>query len=126
MLPPSSGGGPGETTEQIRLQALANFPTQNRNVTKADYLVRALSMPAKFGYISKAYVAQDYLVANDVDKQNFINSNPLAISIYVLSNNIDGKITTASNVVKQNLKTYLSYTNTSESNHQPLLVLKPY
>jgi len=106
---PSSGGGPGETTEQIRLQALANFPTQNRNVTKADYLVRALSMPAKFGYISKAYVAQDYLVSNDIDKQNFINSNPLAISVYVLSNNIDGNITQASNVVKQNLKTYLSY-----------------
>jgi hypothetical protein len=106
---PSSGGGPGETTEQIRLQALANFPTQNRNVTKADYLVRALSMPAKFGYISKAYVTQDYLVANDIDRQNFINSNPLAISIYVLSNDINDKITTASNVIKQNLKTYLSY-----------------
>jgi hypothetical protein len=105
----SSGGGPGETTEQIRLQALANFPTQNRNVTKADYLIRTLSMPAKFGYISKAYVAQDYLVSNDIDKQNFINSNPLAISVYVLSNNIDGNITQASNVVKQNLKTYLSY-----------------
>jgi len=106
---PSSGGGPGETTEQIRLQALANFPTQNRNVTKADYLVRTLSMPSKFGYISKAYVAQDYLVANDTDRQNFINSNPLALSVYILSNNIDGKITRASNVVKQNLKTYLSY-----------------
>jgi hypothetical protein len=106
---PSSGGGPGETTEQIRLQALANFPTQNRNVTKADYLVRTLSMPAKYGYISKAYVAQDYLVANDADKQNFVTNNPLAISVYVLSNNIEGKINTASNVVKQNLKTYLSY-----------------
>ena len=106
---PSSGGGPGETTEQIRLQALANFPTQNRNVTKADYLIRALSMPAKFGYISKAYVAQDYLVANDTDKQNFVNNNPLAISLYILSNNIEGKITRASNVVKKNLKTYLSY-----------------
>jgi len=106
---PSSGGGPGESTEQIRLQALANFPTQNRNVTKADYLVRTLSMPAKYGYISKAYVAQDYLVANDSDKQNFITNNPLAISVYVLSNNIDGKITTAANVIKQNLKTYLSY-----------------
>jgi len=106
---PSSGGGPGETTEQIRLQALANFPTQNRNVTKADYLIRALSMPSKFGYISKAYVTQDYLVANDTDKQNFINNNPLAISLYILSNNIEGKITRASNVVKKNLKTYLSY-----------------
>jgi hypothetical protein len=106
---PSSGGGPGETTEQIRLQALANFPTQNRNVTKADYLVRTLSMPPKYGYISKAYVAQDYLVMNDADKQNFVTNNPLAISVYVLSNNIDGKITTAANIIKQNLKTYLSY-----------------
>jgi len=106
---PSSGGGPGESTEQIRLQALANFPTQNRNVTKADYLVRTLSLPSKYGYLSKAYVAQDYLVANDSDKQNFINSNPLAISVYVLSTNINGRLTTASNIVKQNLKTYLSY-----------------
>ena len=106
---PSSGGGPGETTEQIRLQALANFPTQNRNVTKADYLIRTLSMPAKYGYISKAYVTQDYLVANDTDRQNFINSNPLAISIYILSNNIDKTLTNATDVIKQNIKTYLGY-----------------
>jgi hypothetical protein len=106
---PSSGGGPGETINQIRLQALANFPTQNRNVTKADYLVRTLSMPAKFGYISKAYVSQDYLVSNDIDKQNFITNNPLALSICILSTNIDGKIITTSNAIKQNLKTYLAY-----------------
>jgi hypothetical protein len=106
---PSSGGGPGETTEQIRLQALANFPTQNRNVTKGDLLIRTLSMPAKYGYIAKAYVTQDYLVANDTDKQNFINNNPLALSVYILTNNIEGKISKASPSIKQNLKTYLSY-----------------
>jgi len=106
---PSSGGGPGETTEQIRLQALANFPTQNRNVTKADYLVRTLSMPSKYGYISKAYVVQDYLVANDTDRQNFLNNNPLALSVYILSTDINDKITIASNAIKQNLKTYLAY-----------------
>jgi hypothetical protein len=106
---PSSGGGPGETTEQIRLQALANFPTQNRNVTKADYLVRTLSMPAKFGYIAKAYVAQDYITTNDTDRQNFINNNPLALSVYILSTDIDDKITRATNAIKQNLKTYLAY-----------------
>jgi hypothetical protein len=106
---PSSGGGPGETTEEIRLQALANFPTQNRNVTKADYLVRTLSLPSKYGYISKAYVAQDYLVANDIDKQNFVTNNPLSLSVYVLSTDINGKLTKANNIVKQNLKTYLSY-----------------
>ena len=106
---PSAGGGPGESTEQIRLQALANFPTQNRNVTKADYLVRTLSMPAKFGYISKAYVTQDYLVANDTDRQNFVTNNPLALSIYILSTDLDNKMTRASNAIKQNLKTYLAY-----------------
>ena len=106
---PSSGGGPGESTEEIRLQALANFPTQNRNVTKADYLVRAMSMPAKYGYISKAYVTQDYLLSNDTDKQNFINSNPLAISIYILTTDINGKMARTTNSIKQNLKTYLSY-----------------
>lgn len=106
---PSSGGGPGETTEQIRLQALANFPTQNRNVTKADYLVRTLSMPSKYGYISKAYVTQDYLVVNDTDRQNFVTNNPLALSVYVLSTDINGKLTRVSNAIKQNLKTYLAY-----------------
>ena len=105
----ASGGGPGETTEQIRLQALANFPTQNRNVTKEDYLVRTLSMPAKFGYINKAYVTQDYLVALDTDKQNFVTNNPLAISVYVLSADINGNMARAADVVKQNLKTYLAY-----------------
>jgi hypothetical protein len=105
----STGGGPGETTEQIRLQALANFPTQNRNVTKADYLVRALSMPAKYGYISKAYVTQDYAVANDSDKQNFLTNNPLAISCYILTTDINGKMARTTKSIKQNLKTYLSY-----------------
>jgi hypothetical protein len=104
----ASGGGPGETTDQIRLNALANFPTQNRNVTKEDYLVRILSMPAKYGYISKAYVTQDYLISNPTN-QNFINSNPLAISAYILSSDINGNMTTVANVVKQNLKTYLAY-----------------
>jgi hypothetical protein len=45
----------------------------------------------------------------DSDKQNFINNNPLAISIYILSYNIDGKITRTSDIIKKNLKTYLSY-----------------
>jgi hypothetical protein len=66
-------------------------------------------MPAKFGYIAKAYVAQDYITTNDTDRQNFINNNPLALSVYILSTDIDGKITRATNAIKQNLKTYLAY-----------------
>jgi hypothetical protein len=54
--------------EEIRQNASANFATQLRNVTQDDYLVRALSMPAKYGVISKAYIeptkAQSYQLAN--------------------------------------------------------------
>jgi hypothetical protein len=102
------GGGPGETVEEIRQKSLANFPTQLRGVTKEDYLVRALSLPSEFGYISKAFVAQDYKVGIDTDRPNeLLNNNPLALSIYILSNNIDGKLSTASPAVKLNLKNYL-------------------
>ena len=105
----ATGGGPGDTTEEIRLNALANFPTQLRNVTKSDYLVRILSMPSEFGYISKAYVVQDLNLNADRDNtQSLVNMNPLALSAYILSTNTDGKLTTANQAVKQNLKTYLS------------------
>ena len=104
----ATGGGPGETVEEIRQKSLANFPTQLRGVTKEDYLVRALSLPSEFGYISKAFVAQDYKVGIDTDRPNeLLNNNPLALSIYILSNNIDGKLSTASPAVKLNLKNYL-------------------
>ena len=107
----ATGGGPGDTLEEIRLNTLANFPTQLRNVTKEDYLVRILSMPSEFGYISKAYVVQDLNLNADRDNQQNITqfgSNPLALSAYVLSTNLDNKLTTANLAVKQNLKTYLS------------------
>lgn len=104
----STGGGPGDTIEEIRQNALANFPTQLRNVTQADYLVRTLSMPTEFGYISKAYIAQDLNLNPDTDKTNTTSNNPLALSVYILTNNNDGKLINANNAVKQNLKTYLS------------------
>jgi hypothetical protein len=59
------GGKNAETLREIKSNAAANFQTQNRAVTKNDYMVRALSMPSRFGSISKVYVVQDdYL--NDV------------------------------------------------------------
>jgi hypothetical protein len=85
---------------------LAQFPTQLRNVTKSDYLVRTLSMPSKYGYISKAYVDQALSVNPDTDKID--QNNNLALDVYVLSTDINGKLTNAGLVTKQNLKTYLS------------------
>ena len=56
---PASGGRGAETINEIRENALANFSSQNRAVTRKDYQVRALAMPAKYGGIAKAYVAPD-------------------------------------------------------------------
>ena len=52
----ADGGGDGDTLQEIRENASANFGAQLRNVTQDDYLVRALSMPSKYGVISKAFI----------------------------------------------------------------------
>tara|TARA_R100000008_G_scaffold86876_1_gene82292 strand:+ start:2323 stop:4374 length:2052 start_codon:yes stop_codon:yes gene_type:complete len=56
---PATGGRGAETLEEIRENAIANFGAQNRAVTAKDYQVRALSMPPKFGNITKAFVQAD-------------------------------------------------------------------
>ena len=56
---PATGGRGSETLEEIREYAIANFGAQNRAVTSRDYQVRALSMPAKFGNVTKAFCAAD-------------------------------------------------------------------
>lgn len=106
---PSSGGKGGDTVDDIRQRALTSFSTQNRVVTKEDYVVRCLSMPTKFGSVAKVFATQDYLFSNDVS-DNLIDNNPLAISLYVLGYNQDKKLTNVSNSIKENLKVYLSQT----------------
>ena len=61
----AAGGRGGETVEEIRQNALANFGSQNRAVTAKDYQVRVLSMPAKFGAVSKAYAVADGTIDNN-------------------------------------------------------------
>ena len=62
---PATGGKGGDTMEEIRQNALANFGSQNRAVTAKDYQVRALSMPTKFGSIAKAYATADGTLDNN-------------------------------------------------------------
>tara|TARA_B110000483_G_scaffold237061_1_gene311204 strand:+ start:477 stop:2522 length:2046 start_codon:yes stop_codon:yes gene_type:complete len=56
---PASGGRGQETINEIRENALATFGSQNRAVTRKDYQVRALALPAKYGGVAKAYCAPD-------------------------------------------------------------------
>ena len=96
------GGQDGDSIEEIRQNTLSNYQTQLRNVTQDDYLVRALSMPAKYGVIAKAYIEQTK-VAN-----LGIGETPTTLDLYVLTYNSNKNLVTASNALKQNLNTYLS------------------
>jgi hypothetical protein len=93
----ASGGQDGDTLEEIRQNSISNFSTQLRNVTSDDYLVRTLSMPSRYGSITKAWTQKP--TAGDAN---------VTLDIYVLSSDINGKLTTASETIKQNLKTYLN------------------
>jgi hypothetical protein len=105
---PSSGGRNGDTTEEIRQNALYAYSTQLRAVTKEDYIIRALSMPSDYGTVSKAYISQD-LLQNPTQTVSVIpQNNPLALDLYVLSYNSNKQLTQASATLKNNLITYIN------------------
>jgi len=74
---PATGGKGGDTIEEIKQNALANFGSQNRAVTAKDYEVRALSMPTKFGSVAKAYATADGTLDNN--SPSSILSSPKAL-----------------------------------------------
>jgi len=77
-LEPAIGGRGAESIEEIRQNALATFGSQNRAVTRQDYIVRALSMPERYGSVAKVYVSPDGEV--DVNSPASILSNPKNIT----------------------------------------------
>jgi hypothetical protein len=91
---PATGGRGADTKEEIRQNSMAFFAAQDRAITQNDYLIRTLSMPAKYGSITKAYVEKD--------TTNF------AINIYTLGYDSKYKLTQLNSATKQNLVTYLS------------------
>ena len=99
----ASGGGDGDTLEEIRQNTLVGFQSQLRNVTTKDYAIRALSMPSDYGAIAKSYV--EATKANDNTLPGEI---PSTLSLYVLGFDSAKHLITSSNTVKQNLSTYLS------------------
>ena len=93
----ASGGGDGDTIDEIRQNSLSNFNTQQRNVTADDYLVRALSMPPKFGVVAKAFTTKASIQDPDT-----------ILDLYILTQDINTKLTKSSSTIKQNLRSYLS------------------
>jgi hypothetical protein len=96
---PADGGGEGDSIRELRENTISQINTQQRTITKDDYVVRALSMPSRFGSIEKIFV----------DKSKPLEDS--LIDLYILSSNNENHLTIPSNTLKQNLKTYLSQFN---------------
>ena len=106
----ANGGRDGESVEEVRQNALANFPTQLRAVTKEDYIVRTYSMPPRYGRVAKSYILQDDQLANSPDTvggEGKRRPNPLALNLYVLGYNNRKQLVTLNDAIKENLKVYL-------------------
>lgn len=98
----ASGGSSGDSLIQIRQNTLANFQNQLRTVTADDYMIRALSMPGLYGTVAKAYAEPEKtesLLPGEI---------PSAVNLYILTYDKNGNLTTATESLKNNLRTYLS------------------
>jgi hypothetical protein len=104
---PAVGGRDGDTVDELRQNSLRAYSEQNRAVTLQDYAIRSLSLPSLYGSVSKVYVTQDQSTNANVLGGAY-DSNPLALSLYVLAYNSEKQVVQATDSLKQNLKTYLS------------------
>ena len=102
---PASGGKSQESLEDVRENALAHFSTQQRAVTKEDFIIRAYSMPPKFGSVPKVFITNDTQV--DMKTREEVN-NPLALNMYVLGYDKNKNLANVNLACKKNLKNYLS------------------
>ena len=103
---PAVGGKSEESIEEIRQNAMANFASQQRMVTTQDYIIRAYSMPPRFGSVSKAYVIQDQQQNPDYGMKPI--PNPLAINLYTLGYDGNGNLIALNPAIQENLKTYIA------------------
>ena len=82
--------------DEIRARAYGAFSSQNRAVTRSDYVSISYRMPSKFGRIKRVNVLQDPLSL----KRN--------LNLYVLSEDINGKFTLPNRALKDNLRSWIS------------------
>ena len=94
---PISGQVKPVLTEELRVRGLNAFASQNRAVTKDDYVSLIYRMAPKFGAVKRANVTRD----NTSFKRN--------LNIFVVSENRNGFLTTTPQTVKENLKTWLNH-----------------
>lgn len=91
------GADPLPNPDELKQQAFGVYSMQNRIVTRDDMIAAAYNMPQKFGKISKVMPYQD------TDSFNQRN-----INLYVMSRDEEDNLQKANDIIKNNLKTYLT------------------
>jgi len=81
---------------ELKQKIKSNYFTQNRAVTSQDYQALIYAMPGKFGAIKKCMVLQD--------KDSFRRN----LNLYVISEDKNGKLTSSTPSLKDNIRTWLS------------------
>ena len=111
----ATGGRGSESIEEIRQNALATFGSQNRAVTRQDYIVRALSMPERYGSVAKVYVSPDGEIDNNSPAS--ILANPKNITEF--TNLVDSIKGLPKQDIQKELVKYLTQkkTNVAEVNN---------
>ena len=99
---PATGGGNGDSPQDLRLNSLASYASQLRAVTQEDYLVRSYSLPSQYGSIAKVYTESPKLENTLPGESNSV------LDLYILAYNNSSQLVNASSALKQNLSTYLS------------------
>lgn len=84
------------TIDEVRLRALGASSSQNRAVTKQDYINLIYRMPGKYGAVKRVNVLQDP------------NSIKRDINIYIVSSNQDNELSVSTSTLKQNIKNWIS------------------
>ena len=98
----AKGGQDGDSLEELRQNIISTQGSQLRSVTTNDYLVRALSLPSRYGVISKAFIEKTKL------QNTTPGETPSTLDLYILSYDINKNLSSPSTTLKQNLSNYLS------------------
>jgi len=92
---PIIGDIPLPSGTEVKRRAKDIFATQNRAVTKQDYISLVYSMPPKFGAIKRCNILRDH------------NSLKRNLNLHVISENFGGLLAKTNESIKQNLKVWL-------------------
>ena len=84
------------SVDELKIRAINAYASQNRAVTRQDYLALIYRMPSRFGSIKRANIVQD----PDSAKRN--------LNLYILAEDVSGNFTSASTTLKRNLKVWLN------------------